>query len=78
MGEVTSTDVVVAIRLLADSRVAVADADSNYQISLARLAASIGCVLGFSGVEWRTLQETQRLEDAQDPIHEDVGDPESP
>ncbi|MCP4836556.1 MAG: TolC family protein [Phycisphaera sp.] len=78
MGEVTSTDVVVAIRLFADSRVAVADADSNYQISLARLSSSIGCVLGFSGIEWRTLQETQRLEDAQDPILDGVGDPESP
>ena len=78
MGEVTSTDVVVAIRLFAESRVGVADADSNYQISLARLSSSIGCVLGFSGIEWMSLQETSRIERAQDARQVEAADPEMP
>ena len=78
MGEVTSTDVVVAIRLFADSRVAVADADSNYQISLARLSSSIGCVLGFSGIEWATLRDTNRIKDAQRGLSDDAADQKMP
>ena len=62
MGQRTSNDLASAISLQARARIASATADAEYQIYLAQLATSTGCLLGQSGVEWKTLSNHQLLE----------------
>ena len=64
MGQRTSNDLATAISLQARARIASATADAEYQIYLAQLATSTGCLLGQSGVEWKTLSNHQLLEKA--------------
>lgn len=45
-------DVSSALLELGSARVAEAQAEAVYEISMARLAAATGSLLGYSGVEW--------------------------
>ena len=62
MGQRTSNDLANAINLLAIARIASAKSEAEYQIYLAQLANSTGCLLGQSGVEWKTLGNPGQLE----------------
>jgi outer membrane protein len=58
LGDRTSTDVSNALLELGIARVAEANAEITYQISLAQLAAATGSLLGYSKVEWISGDES--------------------
>jgi outer membrane protein len=57
LGNRTSTDVSDALLGLGSARVAEAQAEAAYQVSMAQLAAATGTLLGYSKVEWSTGAE---------------------
>ena len=78
LGERTSTDLANAINLLAGARINSVTQDASYQIDLANLANTTGCLLGHAGVEWGDVSRLDLLENPQTlspPIPFDVADP---
>ena len=80
LGERTSSDLAQAIMSLSQAQTASASAEASYQIDLAVLASSTGCLLGHAGVEWSGYENMQMLEEPEalsPPIPIDVADIES-
>ena len=78
LGQRTSTDLANAINLLAGARINSVTQDASYQIDLANLANTTGCLLGHAGVEWGDVSRLDLLENPQTlspPIPFDVADP---
>lgn len=63
-GEIPSSNLTQALQTLASSQVQAAAAEAQYQIALAQLAQSAGCLLGHAGVEWGPYLNKDGLEAA--------------
>lgn len=60
-GQIPSSNLTQALQTLASSQVQAAAAEVQYQIALAQLAQSAGCLLGHAGVEWGRYLDADRL-----------------
>jgi outer membrane protein len=61
-GQIPSSNLTQALNSLSSSQIGAATAEANYQIALAQLAQSAGCLLGHAGVEWGDALDEKRLE----------------
>jgi outer membrane protein TolC len=79
LGERASTDVANAIFLLSQAQIQSARSEADYQINLAILAKSAGCLMGHAGIEWGQYADAGLLEKSEampQPIDEDLADSE--
>jgi outer membrane protein len=60
-GQIPSSNLTQALETLTTSQIQAASAEVNYQIALAQLAQSAGCLLGHAGVEWGPFLDKDRL-----------------
>ena len=79
LGERASTDLANSIFLLAEAQIQSAKSEADYQINLAILAKSAGCLMGHAGIEWGQFADPSLLEKSETmpkPITEDLADSE--
>jgi outer membrane protein len=62
-GQIPSSNLTQALDSFSSSQIAAAAAEAQYQIALAQLAQSAGCLLGHAGVEWEDALDEKRLEE---------------
>ena len=61
-GQIPSSNLTQALEALNTAEINQVRAEVAYQISLAELAQSVGCLLGHAGVEWQDALDIERLE----------------
>jgi outer membrane protein TolC len=79
LGERTSSDVANAIFLLSEAKIQNAQSEATYQINLAALAKSAGCLMGHAGIEWGHFADVGLIEADErmpPPITLDIADDE--
>lgn len=61
-GQIPSANLTDALRSLNASLINRARVETEYQVALAKLAQSVGCLLGHAGVEWSDVSDLDRLQ----------------
>lgn len=62
-GQIPSINLAQALQAKGSAEIQTVTSEVQYQLSLARLAQSAGCLMGHSGVDWGNYLDKKRLED---------------